>query len=65
MGIYEEIAKSEMHEPGEDWPVRLYIPAAWSGRNARGPVGHHQIRTGSDAAVDFDKNVKEMKFHEL
>jgi len=22
VGIYEEIAKSEMHEPGEDWPVR-------------------------------------------
>ena len=21
-----------------------YIPAAWIGRNARGPVAHHQIR---------------------
>ena len=65
VGVYDEIAKSEMHEPGGDRSVRLYIPAAWSGRNARGPVGHHQIRTGSDLAVDFDKNINENKCHEL
>jgi len=52
--IYEEIAKSERHEPGGDRPVGIYIPAAWSGRNARGPVGHHQMRAGSNEAVDFD-----------
>jgi len=28
VGIYEEIAKSERHEPGGDSPVGLYIPAA-------------------------------------
>jgi len=54
VGIYEDIAKSERHEPGGDRPVRVYIPAAWSGRNARGPVGHHQIRARSNEAVDFD-----------
>ena len=48
VGVYEQTAKSEMQEPGGVRPVRLYIPAAWSGRNARGPVGHHHIRVGSD-----------------
>jgi len=65
VGVYEEIAKSEMHEPGGDLSVWLYSPAAWSGRNARGPVGHHQIRAGSDAAVDFDKNINEKKCRDL
>ena len=27
VGIYEEIAKSERHEPGGDRPVGVYIPA--------------------------------------
>ena len=28
VGVYEEIAKSEMQEPGGDRPLGLYIPAA-------------------------------------
>ena len=65
MGVYDEIAKSEMHEPGGDLSVWIYDPAAWSGRNARGPVGHHQIRAGSDVAVDFDKTINEIKSRDL
>ena len=42
VGVYEEITKSEMHDLG--WDAEPYIPAAWSGRNASGPVGHHHKR---------------------
>jgi len=28
VGVYEEMAKSEMHNPGGDRPLALYIPAA-------------------------------------
>ena len=46
VGVYDETTKSEMHNPGlYDGP---YIPAAWSGRNESGPVGHHHIRWRSE-----------------
>ena len=46
VGIYDETTKSEMHNPL--WYAEPYIPAAWSGRNASGPVGHHHIRLRSE-----------------
>lgn len=42
VGVYDETTKSETHNPGGHSVP--YIPAAWSGRNERGPVGHHHIR---------------------
>jgi len=42
VGVYDETTKSETHDPGKY--AEPYIPAAWSGRNASGPVGHHHIR---------------------
>jgi len=42
VGVYDETTKSEMHDPGRY--SEPYMPAAWSGRNASGPVGHHHIR---------------------
>jgi hypothetical protein len=42
VGVYDETTKSEMHDPC--WYAEPYIPAAWSGRNASGPVGHHHIQ---------------------
>ena len=42
VGVYDETTKSETHDPG--LYAEPYIPAAWSGRNASGPVGHHHIR---------------------
>jgi len=47
VGVYEEMAKSESIDPTLV-PGSLYIPAAWMGRNASGPVRHHQMRFGSD-----------------
>ena len=46
VGVYDETTKSEMHDPGQY--AGPYIPAAWSGRNASGPVGHHHIRPRSE-----------------
>ena len=46
VGIYDGTTKSEMHDPR--WYAEPYIPAAWSGRNASGPVGHHHIRLRSE-----------------
>ena len=45
VGVYEGIAKSD--RVGPLVPPGLYIPAAWSGRAVRGPVGHHQMRISS------------------
>jgi hypothetical protein len=42
VGVYDETTKSEMQDPGRY--AEPYIPAAWSGRNASGPVGHHHMR---------------------
>jgi len=42
VGVYDETTKSETHDPG--WYAEPYIPAAWSGRNASRPVGHHHKR---------------------
>ena len=47
MGVYEEMAKSESVDP-IPMPGSPYIPAAWIGRNASGPVTHHQMRFRSD-----------------
>jgi hypothetical protein len=46
VGIYDETTKSDIHNPR--WYAEPYIPAAWSGRNVSGPVGHHHIRLQSD-----------------
>ena len=45
--MYDEMAKSDRVGPASVMDV-AYIPAACIGRNARGPVAHHQIRGNSD-----------------
>jgi hypothetical protein len=43
------MAKSDRVGPALDVDV-AYIPAACIGRNARGPVAHHQIRDNLEGA---------------
>ena len=50
------MAKSDRVGPAFDVDV-AYIPAACIGRNARGPVAHHQIRGNLDGdSFEEDKN---------
>ena len=58
MGVQDETAKSEIVEliSGVDL-FGSYIPAAWIGRNAKGPDTHHQIRDVLDGdAFEGDTN---------
>ena len=50
------MAKSDKAGPAFDVDV-AYIPAACIGRNARGPVAHHQIRDNSDGGF-FEEDEK-------
>ena len=43
VGVYDEIARSGSEVEGPSEGVS-YIPATWIGKNASGPVAHHQIR---------------------
>ena len=47
------MAKSDRVGPAFVTEV-AYIPAAWMGRNARGPVAHHQKRGNLDGGTFKD-----------
>ena len=54
------MAKSDRVGPVFDVDDVAYIPAACIGRNARGPVAHHQIRdnlTGGSFKEDEKMNI--------
>ena len=41
-GMYDEITKSNTLWPGSEYWAP-YKPAAWMGRNVKGPVGHQKM----------------------
>ena len=54
VGVYDETTKSDVLNPVL---CISYRPAAWIGRNVRGPVAHHQIRGRSEALDVLKRNL--------